>query len=128
MQSQQVHLLRRLDRYEVHGWPLHGFRNRLGIAVVVLVTLEERLHVLRWEQTNIVSKRGELASDVMRARTRFHADQAARNVGKPALKLSARAFELQNDRPALIEANKMETILTEIDADRADGDEWCGLV
>src|SRR5262249_29755269 len=111
MQSQQVHLLRRLDRHEVHGWPLHGFRNRLGIAVVVLVTFEERLHVLRRHQTNIVSKRGELASDVMRSRTRFHADQAARNVGEPALKLSARAFELPNDRPAFIETDKMEAIL-----------------
>ena len=47
MQGQQVHVLRRLDRHEVQGWPLHGFRNRLGIAVVVLVTFEERLHVLR---------------------------------------------------------------------------------
>ena len=26
----------------------------------------------------------------------------------------------------LIEAGKMETILAEIDADRADGGEWCG--
>ncbi len=67
MQSQQVHLLRRLDRHEVHGWPLHGFRNRLGIAVIVLMPLEERLHVLRRDQTNILSKRGELAGDVMRS-------------------------------------------------------------
>src|SRR5262249_59342346 len=50
-------------------------------------------------QTNIVSRRGELASDVMRSRTRFHADQAARNVGEPALKLSARAFELPTIAP-----------------------------
>jgi hypothetical protein len=40
------------------------------------------------------------------------------------LKLSARALQLQNDRPALIEADKMETILADIDADRADGG-WC---
>jgi hypothetical protein len=91
------------------------------------VTFEERLHVLRRDQTNIVSKRGELASDVMRSRTRFHADQAARNVGEPALKLSARAFELPNDCAALIETDKMEAILIEIDANRADGG-WCGFV
>ena len=52
----------------------------------------------------------------------------ARNVGEPALKLSARAFELPNNRPALIETDKMETILPEIDADRADGGGWCGFV
>jgi hypothetical protein len=104
-----------------------GFGNRFGIAVVVLVTFEERLHVLRRNQTNIVSKRGELASDVMRSRTRFHADQAARNVGEPALELSARAFELPNDCAALIETDKMEAILAKIDADRADGG-LCGFV
>jgi hypothetical protein len=47
--------------------------------------------------------------------------------GEPALKLSARAFELPNDCAALIETDKMEAILTEIDADRADGG-WCGFV
>jgi len=70
-----------------------------------------------------VAKRGELASDVMRSTTRFHANQAARNVGEPALKLSARALQLQNDRPALIEADKMEAILAEVDTDCADGGE-----
>jgi hypothetical protein len=34
---------------------------------------------------------------------------------------------LPNDRPALIETDKMEAILAEIDADRADGG-WCGFV
>ena len=63
MQSQQIHLLWRLDRHEVHGRPLHGFRNRLGIAVVVLVTLEERLHVLRRDQTHIVADRCKLPTD-----------------------------------------------------------------
>jgi hypothetical protein len=100
----------------------------LGITVVVLVALEEWFHVLRRDQTNIVSKRSELAANVMSPRAGFHADQAARNVGKPTLKLSARALQLQNDRPALIEADKMETILAEIDADRADGGGWCGFV
>jgi hypothetical protein len=126
MQGQEVNLLRRLDRHEVHGRPLHSFCNGLGIPVVVLVPLEEWLHVLRRDQANVVSKRGELAGDVMRSRTCFHADQAARNVGEPALKLSARAFELPNDRPALIETDKMEAILSEIDADRTDGG-WCGF-
>jgi hypothetical protein len=63
----------------------------------------------------------KLAANVTSSRAGFHTDQAARNVGQPALKLSARALQLQNDRPALIEADKMEAILAEIDADRADG-------
>jgi hypothetical protein len=92
------------------------------------VPFEERLHVLRRDQTNIVSKRCELTGDVMRSRTRFHADQAARNIGEPALKLSARALQLQNDRPALIKADKMKAVLAEVDTDRGHGGVWCGFV
>src|SRR5262245_63541770 len=122
MQSQQVHLLRRLDRHEVHGRPLHGFCNRLGIAVVVLVPLEEWLHVLRRDQTNIVSKRGQLAADVMSSRAGFHADQAAGNVGKPAPKLSAGALQLQNELTRdEIETDEMEDILYDVVSDRAAG-------
>jgi hypothetical protein len=74
------------------------------------------------------SKRCELTGDVMRSRTRFHADQAAWNVGEPALKLRARALQLQNDRSALIKTDKMKAILAEIDADRAHGGGCCGFV
>src|SRR5262249_17423834 len=66
--------------------------------------------------------------DVMRSRAGFHPDQAAWNVGEPALELSARALQLQNDRSALIEADKVEAILAEVDADRAHGGGCCGFV
>ena len=49
VQCQQVHLLWRLDRHEAHRRSLNGFRNCLGVAVVVLVPFEERLHVLCWD-------------------------------------------------------------------------------
>jgi hypothetical protein len=35
--------------------------------------------------------------------------------------LSAQALQLQNDRPALIEADKMKAILAKVDADGDDG-------
>jgi hypothetical protein len=75
-----------------------------------------------------MSKRCELSADIMSPRTGFHTEQAAWNVGEPALELSARALQLQNDCPALIEADKMEAILAKIDADRADGGGLCGFV
>jgi hypothetical protein len=52
---------------------------------------------------------------------------APRGPREPALELSARALQLQNDRSALIEPDKMEAILAEVDADRADSGEWCGF-
>jgi hypothetical protein len=42
-------------------------------------------------------------------------------IGETAFELSARDLQLQNDRPALIEADKMEAVLADVDADRADG-------
>jgi hypothetical protein len=54
VQRQQIALLGRLDRDEVHGRPLHRLGDGLGIPVVVLVSLEERLDVLRGDQANIV--------------------------------------------------------------------------
>jgi hypothetical protein len=89
MQRQQITLLRSLDGDEVHGWPLHSLCDRLGIAIVVLVALEERLDVLRWDEANIMPECSDLPSDVMRPAAGFQADKAARHIGKPALKLAA---------------------------------------
>ena len=89
MQRQQITLLRGLDGNEVHGWPLHGLRDRLRIAIVVLVPLQERLHVLRRDQANVMAECPDLPGDVMGAAAGFHADQAARHIGKPTLQLVA---------------------------------------
>src|SRR6266516_2249170 len=120
MQSQQIHLLGRLDRHKMHGWPLHGFRNRLRIAVVVLVTLEERLHVLRRDQTHIVASSLQLPADVMGARTGLHADQAARNIGETAFELATGYLLLQDDCTAPVKPDEVERVLAEVDPDRGD--------
>src|SRR6266566_4475332 len=120
MQSQKIHLLGRLDRHKMHGWPLHGFRNRLRIAVVVLVSLEERLHVLRRDQTHIVASGLQLPADVMGTRTGLHADQAARNIGQTAFELTTGYLLLQDDCTPLVEADEVERVLAEVDPDRGD--------
>lgn len=56
MHRLQVQLLGALHRHEAHGWARHGLGDRLGIAIVVLVPPQERLDVLGWEQTDIVTK------------------------------------------------------------------------
>jgi hypothetical protein len=48
--------LRRLDGDEVHGRSLHRLGDGLGIAIVVLVALQERLDVLGWDQSNVVAE------------------------------------------------------------------------
>ena len=56
MQRQQIALLGRLDGNEVHSRSLHGLGDGLGIALVVLVPLQERLDVLGWDQSNVVAE------------------------------------------------------------------------
>jgi len=41
---------------KVFSRPLHCLCDRLGVAVVVLVPFEERLHVLRRDQAHVVSE------------------------------------------------------------------------
>jgi hypothetical protein len=41
VQREEIALLGRLDRNEVHDWPLHRLGDRLGIAIVVFCGLSE---------------------------------------------------------------------------------------
>src|SRR5262249_9465158 len=116
MESQQVHLLRRLDAYEPHRRPLHGF----GVAIVILVVLEERLHVLRRDEAYLMTKGFEWPADMVRSRTGLHADQTGWNIGEPPFELSARDSQLQDDCAAPVEANQVEGVLANINADRRD--------
>src|SRR5207247_5961295 len=87
---------------------------------VIRVPLEERLHVLRRDQTDIAADRCQLPTDVMRARAGLHADQAMRNIGETAFKLTAGHLLLQNDRTPLVETDEMERVLADVDTDRGD--------
>jgi hypothetical protein len=76
-------------------------------------------------QSRIVAKRVELATEMMRTDTGFHADQARGHVGKPHFHLAARPLLTQHDRASIIQANNVERILTDIDADY--GDRFCDV-
>jgi hypothetical protein len=85
------------------------------------VSLEEWLHVLRRDQTHIVTNSCNLSCDKMRAGTGFHPDQAARDVAEPPSKLMTGYLLPQNNCTALVEPNQMERVLADVDPNRADG-------
>src|SRR5262249_337908 len=97
-----------------------GFGDCFGIPIVVLVALEERLHVLRRDQSHVMTEGFELPADMVRSRTGLHADQTAWNIGDPPLELTARDLQLEGDRTAPVEADEVEGILAKINADRRD--------
>jgi hypothetical protein len=52
--------------------------DRLGVGRIGLVALDVGLHILRWHQTNLVTKLRQLTRPVMRGGTGLHANQAGR--------------------------------------------------
>jgi len=55
-----------------------------------------------------VTKRLKPATEMMRAKAGFHADQAPRHIGKPRFHLTTRPLLPQHDRTALIKAQNVE--------------------
>src|SRR5215467_1484358 len=82
MQRLQVELIVSLDRNTARRRALNGFRNRVGGSEVVLVALSKRLGVSRRNLFDLVTKRNQLASNVVRRHASFDPDQARWNVHK----------------------------------------------
>ena len=68
-----------------------------------------------------MAKAIELATEMMRADTGLHADQARRHVGKTSLYLATGPLLTQHNGPTLIVAYDVERVLADIDADDGDG-------
>jgi hypothetical protein len=56
-----------LHRNKAHRRPLRGFANGLHVSHVVLLALDERLHVFRRDQPDLMPELSDLPSPVMRA-------------------------------------------------------------
>jgi hypothetical protein len=67
-----------------------------------------------------MTKRPELATEVMRTDAGFHADQTRWHVGKACFNLATRPLLTQHDRTAAIEADDVERVLANIDTDYGD--------
>src|SRR5208283_23376 len=67
-----------------------------------------------------MAKAVQIATEMMRADAGFHADQAGGDICKSSFNLATRPFLPQNNLAALVEADHMERVLADIDAN--DGD------
>jgi hypothetical protein len=57
---------------------------------------------------------------MMRANAGFHANRARWHIGEPRFDLATRPLLAQNDRATAIEADDVERVLSDIDADDSD--------
>jgi len=67
-----------------------------------------------------MTKRPELAAEMMSANAGLHPNQASWHVGDPSFYLATRPLLPQHDRTALIKAYDVERVLADINADYRD--------
>src|SRR6516162_581844 len=120
MQRLQVELIVRLDRHTARRRALHSFCNRVGITEVILVALSKRLGISWRYLFDLVTKRNQLPSHVVRGHAGFDPDQAWLNVHKSCSNPVPRDLFAQNNGASLIQANHVQCVLAGIDPDRAN--------
>jgi hypothetical protein len=109
--------LRRLGGDELHCRPLYRLGNQLCVTEVVLLSLRIGAEVLCRHQPCIMAKRLQPAAEMMGADAGLHADQTGLQVRKACFNPATRPFLMQHNGAALIEANDVERVLANIDAD-----------
>src|SRR5919199_2229820 len=67
-----------LHGYKPHGWALSGLTDRLGIRSIVLLSLDERLHVSRRDELDRVAEFADLPAPVVGAGAGLHGNRAGR--------------------------------------------------
>jgi hypothetical protein len=97
-------LLDRLDGNETHIRSGYRLTDRLGIIAVVLPALAIRSHKFRCHQFHAVTKGGESPRPLVSSRTRFHANQAGRQLCNQLRKLRPRHRPTDQDHSARIDA------------------------
>jgi hypothetical protein len=104
-------LVGRLDRHKSRGRSPNRLANRFRIGGVGLVAFDVRLHVLRRHQPHLVANRAQLASPVMRRRTRFQPDHTPGNAAEERQHLPAPQSLTQNRRTLRINAVNLKNML-----------------
>lgn len=71
-------LIRRFKRNKADVGPSRRFGNRLCVCRFVLLPLNERLYMDRWNEANVMAEFPDRSPPEMGARTCLHGDNAAR--------------------------------------------------
>src|SRR3954452_7940692 len=112
-------LVRALEGYKAHGGTLSGLADRFGIRHVVLLSLDERLHVRRRDQLHRVAELGDLAAPIMRAATGLHGHRAGRQRCQEREELAAAQLLAKDHRARAVSPMELKDVLGEIEADGA---------
>src|SRR5215212_2744798 len=112
-------LVRTLAGNKAHSEPLSGLADRFGIGHVVLLPLDERLHVRRRDETDRMAELGDLTPPVVGAATGLHGHRAGRERGQECEELAAAQLLAKDHRARAVSPMELKDVLGEIEADGA---------
>ena len=76
MERLHVELVLALQLDKTHRRPRHGFRDPLGVAIIVLLRFDIGPHIFGRHQSDVVTTSGEQPAKVMSAAAGLHSDDA----------------------------------------------------
>jgi hypothetical protein len=118
MQGLKIELLGALDWHKPHGRPLHRLCNGLGVAI--LLPFPEGLHVLSWDQPDVMADGRQSTANMMCAGTGFDAHETGLQVRQVLLQSHSRQLLAHDHLPTRIHSNEVKATLSEIYADCYD--------
>ncbi len=117
----ELELLAGLDRHEAHAQP----RDRLGIGEFVLLLADIWLRILRRHQPRVMPHLRKRATDLLRAGTRLHADEAGCQVAEKGEDLGPGTPPALHDPPVPVHTDQVKDVLPKVDPDDANpGPGW----
>ena len=121
MQGLRVELCLRLQRDEPHGRTRRSLRDRLSVAVVILLGFDVGPHIFRRHQPDGVTLSGERPAHVMGATARLHGDDASwKRCAKGHHRLAPHPAS-QDDPTGRILPDKAAAVLAQIDPEYRNG-------
>jgi hypothetical protein len=121
VQRLHVEPLRRLQLDEAHGRPRRGFRDRLGIPVVVLSRLHVRADVFRRHEPDLVAPVRQDPSQQVGAAACLHGDGAGLEARGEIDRRPPPHPTTQHDGALLIQSHDAADVLSEVDPKHGDG-------
>lgn len=115
---QHKHCLLRfgLHRHKPHIGPERSFDDCFRIGGITFTALHERLNVLWWDQSNLMTAGSDKPRPVMGTRASLHGHDARRQLGEECLHLTAPQLTAKNGLSRRIDCVKLEDMLCKIDS------------
>jgi len=134
MEGLKIELILRLLTYDAQVRPQCGLCDRLGVVVVVLLSLHERLHIDRRDDPRLVTQLTQRPADKVSAEARLHANDARRQPSKGLNERQSLDLATKSDLAVGAKTNDAEDFLADVSRPRVRWGSWavfsgcCGKV